>query len=1256
MTKRQIYLLSTMAILFVSALAYDLYTSRDLKIDDYATQINEHLRLMEQEVADVFENKSFFERQLSSANASFTDEDNAYLESLNSKPYTLLLHQKDSLILWSNSQVLLPSDTIMHKAPERQSRLLLLSNGYYEHLWQTMRSRDLGEYTLSALIPIKYQYNIQSGYLENSFAADPHIPEMLKVEAEADGPVINDFQGIPLAYLSHDTKVVDLNRLKISLILYLLAFLILGVFLNGLAQSMVQQGKPWQGAAFLIITFFGLRLLSLMFDFSGHFADLPLFTKNFGTGLSSSLGDLLINIILLLWIMAFFHKEFPVHSYSHLSFPTKVGVTVLNYVAILSAILILTWVFKNLVFNTGLTFDFDNVFSLDGHSLLAILGVILLLIALFLFSHRMMMTISRIGLSINQRLGGLALATVITLPVLLSVDFIIDSVYLLLIAFVFILIFDQFIDRRQVNFTWLLIWLVILSAFPSILLFRYNAFKDQTIRHAYAKDLAETKDQYAENALYDIYQRIQRDPKLQKALLSPNDLNHNKISTVIDDIYTEDSYLFYNYQYQFSAYNARKASLFQEQTKDWDTFEFQYGDASSQTRYENIRYWNNQKGRASYLVQMDFPVQDSSQQLNTLVLEFQRQRREQSKVFTELLVDKPYKNLTKLAKYDYAVYKDNVQIDARGNVYGNRLNTDDLPPSGEFKELMFSNRSELIYNASNNTVVIIGKETEEYLKKAISLFSFIFTMLIGFVVLFAVINYFVKILPDSLNFFYPPKPSLKVRVQYSVIALIVVSFIFIGFVTVWFFRTSSHEYHENRLERKTSSVKTDAQHELSLLASQMDSLNSDDLVQKIDLQALDIVDPLSKVHRMDVNLFDLAGNLVTSSENDIFEKGIISNKMAAPALLSINRQGRPEYVQESARIGNLTYKAAYIPLKVRETTIGYLGLPYYSRQSKLRSDVTVFMSTLMNVYVFLLLIAGAFAIFVAESITRPIAAIGDKLKQLKLGKDNEPLQWQNSQDEIGTLIAEYNRMIAKLAESAQRLAQSEREGAWREMAKQVAHEIKNPLTPMKLSIQYLQHAFRSNSQDIEPLLKRVSSTLIEQIDNLAQIASEFSNFAKMPRAENQKINLNALVTSVYDLFSDGEKMDISLHLPVEELNVYADKSHMMRVLTNLVKNAQQAIPDDREGKIEISLFHDHEKATIKVKDNGSGIPDDKRDKVFVPNFTTKSSGTGLGLAISRNIIESINGDIYFKTQVGVGTEFFVELPIVKVDELEEVEH
>jgi nitrogen fixation/metabolism regulation signal transduction histidine kinase len=315
-----------------------------------------------------------------------------------------------------------------------------------------------------------------------------------------------------------------------------------------------------------------------------------------------------------------------------------------------------------------------------------------------------------------------------------------------------------------------------------------------------------------------------------------------------------------------------------------------------------------------------------------------------------------------------------------------------------------------------------------------------------------------------------------------------------------------------------------------------------------------------------------------------------------------------------------------------------------------------FFGTLLNAYVFLFLIAVALAIAVANSITRPLSELGEKLKKFSIGKKNEPIQW-GINDEIGALINDYNAMIDKLEDSAQILALTERDLAWREMAKQVAHEIKNPLTPMKLSIQYLQSGIHTSPEKLKQLVGRVSHTLIEQIDNLSNIASEFSNFAKMPQAENEKVLLNDVVASVHDLFRKREDMDIHLYVPIQDIYVFADRNQLVRVLNNVVKNAIQAIPEERRGRIDISLLKRDDKAIISIMDNGSGIPNDMRDRVFSPNFTTKSSGTGLGLAICANIVETFNGKIYFATNPEEGTTFFIEIPLMRLEgNVKEQEH
>ncbi|HMO39054.1 MAG TPA: ATP-binding protein [Saprospiraceae bacterium] len=327
--------------------------------------------------------------------------------------------------------------------------------------------------------------------------------------------------------------------------------------------------------------------------------------------------------------------------------------------------------------------------------------------------------------------------------------------------------------------------------------------------------------------------------------------------------------------------------------------------------------------------------------------------------------------------------------------------------------------------------------------------------------------------------------------------------------------------------------------------------------------------------------------------------------------------------------------------------VGGVTISFF-RQNIADSDAQIylFVDQLIKVYVFLLLTTAVVTIAVANSITRPIVRLGEKLRNLQLGR-NEPIRWPN-RDEIGELIAEYNRMIAKLEESTEQLRQTERESAWREMAKQVAHEIKNPLTPMKLSLQHLLRTAQSNPQEALPMLQRATGTLIEQIDGLARIATEFSNFARMPRPENETFLLNDVVASVVALFAQENESGAELHLqlPEQPLFVFADKGHLIRVFNNLIKNALQAVPDERQGYIQVALAANATHAVVQVSDNGAGIPPDMRERVFQPNFTTKNSGTGLGLAMSKSIVEAAGGRIWLEDNVPTGVSFFVELPLI----------
>jgi nitrogen fixation/metabolism regulation signal transduction histidine kinase len=301
----------------------------------------------------------------------------------------------------------------------------------------------------------------------------------------------------------------------------------------------------------------------------------------------------------------------------------------------------------------------------------------------------------------------------------------------------------------------------------------------------------------------------------------------------------------------------------------------------------------------------------------------------------------------------------------------------------------------------------------------------------------------------------------------------------------------------------------------------------------------------------------------------------------------------------------------------------------------------------VNIYFFLILLSIVIAIFITNNITRPLQLIQERFREIDLGKKNEPIFYE-SLDEIGSLIKEYNRMVEELSENAKKLAKSERESAWREMAKQIAHEIKNPLTPMKLSVQYLQRAWKDKSPDFEILLNKFTNSLIGQINSLSVIATEFSNFASMPQAKKDKVDVIAKLNDTISLFENQENIVFTgNYKDYTELHIFADKEQLLIIFSNLIQNAIQAIPRERKGEIKIIIEKQPTLVQFTIADNGSGIPVEMREKMFRPNFTTKTSGMGLGLSIVKNIINYSGGEIWYETEIDKGTSIIFTLPLFK---------
>ena len=493
------------------------------------------------------------------------------------------------------------------------------------------------------------------------------------------------------------------------------------------------------------------------------------------------------------------------------------------------------------------------------------------------------------------------------------------------------------------------------------------------------------------------------------------------------------------------------------------------------------------------------------------------------------------------------------------------------------------------------------------------------------------------------------KVPLSQQIFLSMIVLMSFALLIVAVISIKQIKQETTNYNLERLARKDRSV-----------AKSIEAIINLNTKYNLDLKTSfkPILKDVGYIHKLKINIYHLNGDFIWSSDSTLLKDSVI----IAPIPRSLvdkcfNTPDKKIEYEKGEYFG--TYRILYKDENKKGLTSSdpiitnnpfcILDVIYdKSTNDEVILKTNQQIKNLIKIYIILFIVSGFFAYFLLNQITSPLRSISAHLSSAKIDNIATPLKWPVN-DEIGHLINDYNELMKELDLRTQQLIQSEKEGAWKKMAKQIAHEIKNPLTPMRLNVQYLLKSFNDGeriglySDEWKQKLDEFSKTMIQQIDTLTQIANSFSDFASISHPSEEFLCIKEELKRITHLFKNNNVTFCTDLKNTEKHQVFIDKSHLTRVLTNLITNSLQAEHLKRAIKVSIELVKKETTYIVRVIDNGTGIPNNIEDRIFEPNFTTKNSGMGLGLAIVKKIITDFRGHITYKTSKN-GTVFEFTVP------------
>lgn len=1145
-------------------------------------------------------------------------------ETENKTSNTWLIYCSDSVCYWNNNFVSI--NQTISSFPNGNS-VQHFSTGWYYVVKKELISPDSNRYSSILICPVFYEYEINNEYLQNHFSKQTGLPGYYNITTLQLAPCSQILipESNQKIFLSYNNQLLQECTDPETILFFFIGLLIIFITVNIFIKTISNEWLRFFPAVIFTLAIwflFGNRLLLPAGVKGLLFFDPELFASPI---IALSLASLTIKSVLVFWWIVILKTN----SKLHLNLKNRK-----HFIPVFSLLLCIQFgmlmvvaLAQAIIFDSNINYSLSNTSEFNLYGITGLFAFALCIISVVVFSFRIFRIIHLE--SVKHWITSILflVASVCVYPLLLQLHLPVRPEWFVLFFFItnWLLFLIGFKNINEIKFTPLFFLLMYFSVTAGVLLSIFSHVKEEQSRLTFAKHLSFQRDNVTEFLLTHNRDQVLHD-KVLLAYIDSGSVTPTKLNERVEQLFFRNG--FGNYDVHSFLFIDSSVALVN------DKFQVLLHENLSNAFELNphqLYYKISSKGNLIYLSEYSFIK--SGNIAATLLVQLSAKAYKAVNVYPELLLEQKDKLKPEYDNFSYSVYVGNQMVQQNGPLVYKSFYASNLKKDSSTNFIDQGGVEHLLYQLDNDVHIIVSSQHYPlilFVSTSSYLFGILFCICLFFFFMFRFQNVF-----EQKQFSVFKNESFRNIIQYSLFAFIIIGAMMTAGIAGRYFIKQYSEISTQKLIDKLKVAAEDVRVEIN-----MDSLSNNKLKGATEFFNTS-VNEYSNVQGEDINFYDLKGNLLASSQPLIFDRGLVSRKMNADAYNAI-MHNNDELATTIEQIGTLEFLSGYMLLfDSQRNPLAILNIPYFNTNRELNEQLGLFFIVLINILVCSLILAGFITPIISNQIIKRVNFISQKFKQVNLQSANQLIVWE-TKDELGLLVDEFNKMILKLEDSAEKLARSERESAWREMARQVAHEIKNPLTPMKLSIQHLQKAIDEKRDGVDELTKRVSNLLIEQIDNLSKIATEFSNFNKIPEPQMEKLDLVSFLQSVVLFFNVEQQSHLHLKTELQHASIVADKKQLLQVFNNLVLNAFQAIEENVTPSISIILSSSEKYFLVEVNDNGSGISKETSSKIFTPYFTTKGSGTGLGLAITKTMIEHMNAKIWFTSHEGAGTSFFIQ--------------